>query len=226
MARKSDPVTRLKRELADLDAEIAGLEAQGRDAERALAEARRTMRTSSLDEGLAAIRQNRESVTDLGEVLDAKRDLRRAKAAEVAAAEADAAVDQLAHLRAERSAAIAETVEAAKAFKAALDRLGAARQAVAAHVGGLVPVEYFTTLAEVDPARLADWAARGKAGFDFRTVSGPEDPDSWGERMDRPADHQAVVAGVQQFKQRYQERAEARLAAPASGDAPASETAA
>jgi hypothetical protein len=183
------------------------------------------MRTAQLDEGLAAVRQGRESVSDLAEVLAAKRDLRRAKVAELADAEAQQAVDQLAQLQAERSAAVQEAAQAAKAFRAALDRLGAAGEAVRQQVSGLVAGEFETALSQVPVERVADWSARAQAGFEYRTSAGPEDPDAWQQRIDRPADDHAVTAGVQQYRESYRQQAEARLA-DASGEALASQSAA
>jgi hypothetical protein len=221
MPRKNDLVSRLKRELADLDGELAGLQQQARQTEADLARARQKMASANMDEGLAQARQGREHAADLAELIVAKRAQRDAKAQELAGAEADRAVDQLQKLQAERSEAIAETVAAAKAFKQALDRLGGAGEAVRLQLaGGLVEGQYETLLSQTPVERLADWTARGQAGFEYRTSAGPEDPGSWQERIDRPSDHPAVQAAVQQFRESCRQQAEARLAEPASGDAP------
>jgi hypothetical protein len=226
MARKTDPVARARADLRALDQELAGLQQQARQTQDDLQRARRTMAEADMDEGLAQARQGREHAADLAELINAKRAQRDQKAQELAGAQADQAVAELQQLRAERSQAVAETVAAAHALRAALDRLHDARQAVKTHLGGMTETQYATALSEADPAQLVHWVGANRKHFEFATAAEGLDPDGWAQRVDRPSDHPAVIAGLAQYRESCRQQAEARLAEPASGQAADSEPAA
>jgi len=179
--RKQDErIEQLKQELVDLDTEIDGLAQRLAVGEQALEDARQDMGAGNVADGLEKVRAARQNVSDLTEVVDAKRIQREAKVAELAEAEADKLVADLEKLRHSRDAAMREVCEAAQSLRAAMHKLGDANEAIRQHVHGFQSNTERRAFEAGHMERVADWIGNGgTVGFEAHHPAGPLDPESW-----------------------------------------------